>query len=73
MPPRKTPLHMTLKLSLVEPRVEMALLKVRMYQSGCTCRPDIFQNFSDQLCLLLKFIVYKEKLEKKNARMPPPS
>ena len=63
---------MTMKISMVEARVEVALLKVRMYQSGNTCRSDIFQNLSDRLCLLLKFIEYKEKLEKENARRPPP-
>ena len=52
---------MTLRLSLEEAGVEVALLKVRMYRSGCTCRADILQELSDHLYLLLKFMEYRIK------------
>ena len=65
---------MTLRLSLAEARAEVKLLKVKMYKHGCSCRPDIFQELLDHLCLLLKFIEFKEKEEIKvrRAKRPPP-
>ena len=46
-----------------------------MQQKGCTCKASKFQEISDQLCQVLAYIQYKERLEKqlaKEGRQPPP-
>ena len=66
---------MCFKLSLVETRVEVKLLRVQTLKRGCTCPGNNFQEISDYLCKLLAYIQSKENLEKKKrkqARQPPP-
>ena len=75
MPPKHKPEYMCSKLSLVEARVEVKLLKIQMLQRGCTCPGNNFQAILDHLCKLLAYIQYKENLEKKErrqTRQPPP-
>ena len=65
---------MKLKLSLVEARAEVDLLRTQMHQFGCTCEGNVYQAISDRLCKLLMYIQYKENMEKKErkkARITP--
>ena len=67
---------MTESISTEQARVEVALLRVKMYHSCGTYTGEKFQEISDQLCLLLKVLEYRKKLdkqlEKQQRRLPPP-
>ena len=65
MPPCRKPEYQTLRISLDEARVEVALLRVQMYRFGCSCKDSEFQRISDCLSLLLSYIQYKGNQEKK--------
>ena len=60
--------YMKLKLSLVEARGEVDLLRIQMHQCGCTCEGNVYQAISDRLCNLLAYIQYKENMEKKETK-----
>ena len=62
---RHKPEHMTIRILLPEVRVEVHLLRIRMFRDGCTCKSSDFQKLSDCLSLLLKFIQFKEREERK--------
>ena len=67
--------YMSLNISFAEVRVKAVFLQTQMQQKGCSCKASQFQEISDQLCEVLAYIQYKERLEKQLARkgrQPPP-
>ena len=56
IPGRKKPAYMTESISTEEARVEVDLLRVKMYHSCGTYTGEKFLEISDQLCFLLKVL-----------------
>ena len=68
-------IYMSLNISLAEAKVQAVFLHTQIQQKGCTCKAGKFLEISDQLCQVLAYIQYKEKLEKqlsKEGRQPLP-